>query len=55
MAIFGKKKATEEEQKQPSNGEQMLRRQSSPRPTAEGEMQRMLAEKQKAEMLYPIE
>ena len=51
MAIFGKKKATEEEQKQPSNGEQMLRRQSSPRPTAEGEMQRMLAEKQKAEML----
>jgi hypothetical protein len=50
VAIFGKKKE-EPKHTQPSNEEQMLRRQSAPRPTAEDEMQRMLAEKQKAEML----
>ena len=50
MAIFGKKKE-EPKQTQPSNEEQMLRRQSAPRPTAEGEVQRMLAEKQREEML----
>ena len=50
MAIFGKKKE-EPQQKQPTNEEQMLRRQSAPQPTAESEVQRVLAEKQKAEML----
>ena len=53
MALFGAKKKEKEEPKQtqPTNGEQMLRRQSSPRPTAERELEKMLAEKQKAEML----
>ena len=54
MAIFGNKKKPKDEEpqmRQPTNGEQMLRRQSAPRPTAEGEMQRVLAEKQKEEML----
>ena len=54
MALFGAKKKEKEEepkQTQPTNGEQMLRRQSSPRPTAEGEMQKMLAQKQNEEML----
>ena len=50
MAIFGKKKE-EPTQTQPSNEEQMLRRQSAPKPTAESEMQKVLAERQKAEML----
>ena len=50
MAIFGKKKE-EPKQTQPSNEEQMLRRQSAPQPTAESEMQKVLAERQKAEML----
>ena len=54
MAIFGNKKKPKEEepqQKQPSNEEQMLRRQSAPQPTAMDEMQRMMAQKQKEEML----
>jgi hypothetical protein len=46
VAIFGKKKE-EPKQTQPTNEEQMLRRQSSPRPTAEGEVERMLMQKQK--------
>lgn len=49
MAIFGKKK--EPEQKQPSNEEQMLRRQSAPQPTAEDEAQRMLHQRQQAMMM----
>ena len=54
MAIFGNKKKPKEEepqQKQPSNEEQMLRRQSAPQPTAMDEMQRMMVQKQKEEML----
>ena len=50
MAIFGKKKE-EPKQTQPTNEEQMLRRQSAPQPTAESELQKVLAERQKAEML----
>ena len=49
MAIFGKKK--DPEQKQPSNEEQMLRRQSAPQPTAEDEAQRMLQQRQQAMMM----
>ena len=51
MAIFGKKKEEEPKQTQPNNGEQMLRRQSAPRPTAEGEAEKMLMQKQKEQML----
>ena len=45
MALFNRKKNTEEEvsseQRQPTNEEQMLRRQSAPRPTAEQEAQKL--------------
>ena len=49
MAIFGKRK--EPEQKQPTNEEQMLRRQSAPQPTAEEEAQRMLQQRQQTMMM----
>lgn len=45
MAIFNKK------QKQPTNEEQMSRRQSAPQPTAEEEAQRMLQQRQQAQMM----
>lgn len=54
MGIFNNKKKPKDEepqQRQPTNGEQMIRRQSAPRPTVEGEMQRAIAEKQKEQML----
>lgn len=35
MALFGRKKQADEEQTQPTNEEQMMRRQSAPRPMAE--------------------
>ena len=38
MALFERKKKTEEEQRQPTNEEQMARRQSAPRPTVQDEM-----------------
>lgn len=58
MALFDrKKKASDEESPkesvgtQPTNEEQMLRRQSAPRPTAKQEAERMLMEKQKAMLM----
>lgn len=45
MTIFNKK------QKQPTNEEQMSRRQSAPQPTAEEEAQRMLQQRQQAQMM----
>ena len=50
MAIFNKKKPNTEEEAIPSPEEQLLRRQSAPRPTAESEAQR-LYEAQKAKMM----
>ena len=50
MAIFTKKKPNTEEEAIPSPEEQLLRRQSAPRPTAESEAQR-LYEAQKAKMM----
>ena len=54
MALFNRNKRKEEEQPnmQPdANTQQMMRRQSAPRPTAEEEAQRLLQEKQKEQML----
>lgn len=55
MALFDRKKKTSEEEspnesvgRQPTNEEQMLRRQSAPRPTAKQEAERMLMQKQNA-------
>lgn len=42
MALFNRKKTEEEPQRQPTNEEQMLRRQSAPRPTAEEEAMRLM-------------
>lgn len=58
MALFDRKKKKSEEEspnesvgRQPTNEEQMLRRQSAPRPTAKQEAERMLMEKQKAMLM----
>lgn len=52
MAIFDRKKKDKEpEQRQPTNEEQMLRRQSAPQPTAEDEAQKMLQQRQQAMMM----
>ena len=42
MALFNRKKTEEEPQRQPTNEEQMLLRQSAPRPTAEEEAMRLM-------------
>ena len=42
MALFNRKKTEEEPQRQPTNEEQMLLRQSAPRPTAEEEAMRLV-------------
>ena len=42
MALFNRKKTEEESQRQPTNEEQMLLRQSAPRPTAEEEAMRLM-------------
>ena len=54
MALFNRNKRKEEEQpniQTDANTQQMMRRQSAPRPTAEEEAQRLLQEKQKEQML----
>ena len=57
MALFKKNKQEQEEKPQtqqsqiPSPEEQMMRRQSAPRPTAESEAQRLLQERQNARMM----
>ena len=45
MALFERKKNTEEEQTQPTNEEQMARRQSAPRPTIKDAVMGMVARK----------
>ena len=53
MALFNRKKKEEapvEEQRQPTNEEQMLRRQSAPRPTAEQEAERLYNEQRQKMM-----
>ena len=45
MALFERKKNTEEEQRQPTNEEQMARRQSAPRPTIKDAVMGMVARK----------
>ena len=46
MALFDRKKKTEDEtQHQPTNEEQMMRRQSAPHPTVQDEMARMVAQR----------
>ena len=46
MALFDRKKKTEEEtQHQPTNEEQMMRRQSAPRPTVQDAVAQMMAQK----------
>ena len=49
MALFKKNK--QEQSEIPSPEEQMMRRQSAPRPTAESEAQRLLQERQQAQMM----
>ena len=58
MALFDRKKKKSEEEspnesvgRQPTNEEQMLRRQSAPRPTARQEAERLLAQKQQSMMM----
>lgn len=50
MALF-KKNKQEQQSQIPSPEEQMMRRQSAPRPTAESEAQRLLQERQNARMM----
>ena len=58
MALFDRKKKNDKDEAQndavgtqPTNEEQMLRRQSAPRPTARDEAERLLAQKQQAMMM----